>query len=56
MSNRQRVIKLLKKMPEDISADEIVRRLRVALGLPKSLGAAEGLTMEEVYQTLREKP
>jgi hypothetical protein len=54
MSNRELVIDLFNKLPEDMPAEEIVRKLRIALGLPESLGAAEGLSMEEVHQFLRE--
>jgi len=57
MSNRELVIDLLNKLPEDAPLEDIVRRIEFVAGIKKGLAEAkrrEGVSVEEARRLVRE--
>jgi hypothetical protein len=55
MSNRELVIDLVKKLPEDTPLEEIVRQIEFVAGIKEGLDQSEreeGISIEEVRQLI----
>ncbi len=55
MSNRELVIDLVNKLPEDVSLDEIVRKIAFISGVNEGLAQSErgeGISIEEARRQL----